>query len=112
MHKKRGEQVLRKLCIMQGQMTIPHLQATQTNTVHSKRLAIAIISLVANSNTEEYEVEQILDSRLYRRQLQYLVRWEGYDLSHDQWIPAKEVHTPTLTWTFHERYPWKPGRAE
>ena len=27
---------------------------------------------------EEYEVEEILDSRIYRKKLQYLVKWKGY----------------------------------
>jgi hypothetical protein len=28
---------------------------------------------------EEYEVERIEDSRIFQRQLQYLVKWKGYD---------------------------------
>jgi hypothetical protein len=28
---------------------------------------------------QEYQVEQVEDSRMYRNQLQYLVRWTGYD---------------------------------
>jgi hypothetical protein len=29
---------------------------------------------------EEWEVERILDSRMFRRRLQYLVKWTGHDL--------------------------------
>ena len=36
---------------------------------------------------EFYEVEKILDSRLFGRwkKLQFLVRWKGYDEGHDSW---------------------------
>jgi hypothetical protein len=27
---------------------------------------------------EEYEVEEILNARYFRRRLQYLVKWQGY----------------------------------
>lgn len=55
----------------------------------------------------EYEVEEILDSRLYRRQLQYLVRWKGY--TDPTWEPSNFLsHAPRLVHLFHDRYPDKP----
>jgi hypothetical protein len=30
---------------------------------------------------EEFEVSDILDSRIIRRKLEYLVQWQGYDVS-------------------------------
>ena len=37
---------------------------------------------------EEYEVEQILDSRHYghRKKVQYLIKWLGYPDSDNQWV--------------------------
>ena len=40
-------------------------------------------------DVEEYEVEQILDSRLHRGKLQFLVKWTGYD--ETTWEPATEI---------------------
>jgi hypothetical protein len=34
---------------------------------------------------QEYEVEGILYSRISHRQLQYLVHWQGYDISEHRW---------------------------
>src|SRR6266511_659951 len=34
---------------------------------------------------EEYIVEEVLNSRLFRRKIQYLVKWEGYGFKHNTW---------------------------
>jgi len=31
---------------------------------------------------QEYEMENVLNSRIFNRQLQYLVHWHGYDVWH------------------------------
>ena len=45
------------------------------------------------SGEEEYEVEKILDSRLFgrRRRLQYLVKWKGYPDSDNMWVDKDDV---------------------
>jgi Chromo (CHRromatin Organisation MOdifier) domain len=47
---------------------------------------------------EEYEVEQVLASRLFGRwkKLQYLIQWKGYSYAHDSWMLADDVHAPDL----------------
>jgi Chromo (CHRromatin Organisation MOdifier) domain len=54
---------------------------------------------------EEYEVEQIIDSRWWGRaqKLQYLLRWKGYSRAHDSWQDAAEVHTPRLVKEYYAR---------
>ena len=39
----------------------------------------------------EYEVEVILAHRNYRRKLQYLVKWKGYDISENTWEPEDHL---------------------
>ena len=43
---------------------------------------------------EEYEVEEILDSRRYGRgrKVQYLVKWKGYPSSDNQWVNWDDMH--------------------
>jgi hypothetical protein len=55
---------------------------------------------------EEYKVEQIDDSRLFRRQLQYLVKWQGYN--ECSWEPATNVDGLKAINDFHTEQPGKP----
>ena len=63
----------------------------------------------------EYEIAEILDSKLDRRHacnLLYYVRWLGYEGTDEEysWLPATELtHAPDLTSDFHAAYPDKPG---
>jgi len=56
---------------------------------------------------QEYQVERVEDARMYRNQLQYLVRWIGYDQM--TWEPAKDVDGLQALDVFHKKYPRKPG---
>jgi hypothetical protein len=63
----------------------------------------------------EFEVEQILDSKLDRRrrvQLQYYVQWLGYKGHSDEfsWVDASDLeHANELVDAYHKKYPQKPG---
>src|SRR6266404_2084417 len=56
---------------------------------------------------EEYEVEQIINSRHFGRgcQVQYLVHWKGYPKLDDQWIPWSDLNTPELLAEFQRENP-------
>src|ERR1700676_3463668 len=45
---------------------------------------------------EHYEVEAVLDSRIFQGQLQYLIQWKGYSYEHNSWENATDVRSPTL----------------
>ncbi|CAJ0949505.1 unnamed protein product [Ranitomeya imitator] len=57
----------------------------------------------------EYIVEKILDSRISRRKLQYLVKWKGYDQEDNSWVFASDVHAADLVRAFHLAHPGRPG---
>src|SRR6266536_3761114 len=41
--------------------------------------------------SEEYEVDEILDSCFHQNQLQYLVKWKGYPSEDNMWEPEKNA---------------------
>jgi hypothetical protein len=52
---------------------------------------------------EEWEVEQILDRRLYRHKKQYLIKWKGYSDVHNSWEPEENIWVPKLILAFENR---------
>jgi hypothetical protein len=54
---------------------------------------------------EEYEVEAILDSRMCYNRLEYLLKFKGYDESHNQWEVHTHVHAKPKIALFHRKYP-------
>jgi len=46
---------------------------------------------VIKDRVEEYKVEHILDSQVFRNKLEYLVCWKGYGVEEDEWRLAEDV---------------------
>ena len=53
----------------------------------------------------EWEVEQILRVRRYRRQVQYLIRWKAFSEAHDSWELVSNVHADDLVKEFYKKHP-------
>jgi len=56
---------------------------------------------------EEHAVDEILDSRVFRKEPQYLVKWTGY--TDATWNKAEYITGLASVDAFHKGYPWKPG---
>ena len=55
---------------------------------------------------EEYEVERILDSKYSRGRLFYLVKFQGWPNSDNEWLPATNLENATeLRANFHRLHP-------
>ena len=60
---------------------------------------------------EEYVVEEILNSHIFCRKLQYLVKWEGYGVEHNTWEYWDNIGNAADTVNnFHTRNPGAPCR--
>ncbi|PIL29421.1 hypothetical protein GSI_09473 [Ganoderma sinense ZZ0214-1] len=61
---------------------------------------------------EEYEVEEVLESRRYGRwkKLQYLMHWMGWGPEHDSWEDAADLaNAPKVVQKFHSTHPDAPS---
>jgi len=53
---------------------------------------------------EEYVVEKILNSSMFRQKLQYLVKWEGYRIEGNTWEYLGNLnHAPEKVTEFHTK---------
>ncbi|GLB39299.1 putative retrotransposable element tf2 155 kda protein type 1-like [Lyophyllum shimeji] len=63
-------------------------------------------------NEEWFDVEDILDSRFFRRKLQYKVKSKGYGYEDASWEPVENVaHARDLVREFHRRHPDAPKQV-
>lgn len=90
-------------------MLEPHVPNTIPNRMQPPPPPVEVDSVL------EYEVAEVLDSKLDRRcriQLHYYARWLGYEGTDEEfsWINASDIaNAPDVVATFHEAYPDKPG---
>jgi len=57
---------------------------------------------------EEWEVEEILDSRWHRRRFQFLVKWKGFSREHNFWEVASDVKALDLVAEYYREHPAAP----
>jgi hypothetical protein len=53
---------------------------------------------------ERYEVVEVIDSRVYWRKLQYLVRWKGYGHEENLWLSEGDINAPKLITEFYRAH--------
>ena len=58
---------------------------------------------------EEYEIDEILDSRRFNRTVKYLVSWKGYGPEENTWEPVQHLkNCPDKLADYHDKFPTKP----
>jgi len=83
------------------------LSATPENPILGRKLQAPPPPIVINGE-EEWEVEEILDSRWHRRRFQFLVKWKGFSREHNSWEVASDVKAPDLVAEYYWKYPAAP----
>jgi hypothetical protein len=55
--------------------------------------------------SEEYEVDRIMNSRCHgrKKKLQFLIHWKGYSTAHDSWEDATDVFAPQKVEEYYQR---------
>jgi hypothetical protein len=64
------------------------------------------------ADDDEYVVEQILATRVYRRKLQYRVKWLGYEDDLAWYDASNFKNSPRNLREFHTANPTRPGPPE
>ncbi|MBW0495171.1 hypothetical protein O181_034886 [Austropuccinia psidii MF-1] len=86
------------------------LEPVKTSTIPNQHQAPPPPIIIEEE--EEWEVFQILDSKLRRGKLWYLVEWKGFSQHSERstWEPTENLkNCPELFKDFHSLYPDKPG---
>ena len=66
---------------------------------------------VSEERDEEYEVDYIVASHIYKRQLQYLVHWKGYEEHKRTWEPSSNLkNSPLVVEHFYQENPSAPRK--
>jgi hypothetical protein len=64
---------------------------------------IASFSIMINEERHD-EVKLILNNKLYRKRLQYLVKWLNWSDTENQWVYVDDVQIDDLIKNFHQQY--------
>ncbi len=64
---------------------------------------VASSSIIINEEKHD-EMKLILNSRLYRKRLQYFVKWLSWSDIENQWVYAEDVQADELIKNFHQQY--------
>ena len=68
----------------------------------------ALLPPIVVDGEEEWEVEEILNSRWYRRRFQFLVKWKGFSREHNSWEVASDIKALDLIVEYYWKHPAAP----
>ncbi len=60
----------------------------------------------------EWEVDQIVNTRCYQNQTQFLIKWKGYSNTHNSWEPEKNLNATELVEEYYKCNPRSVGAEE
>jgi len=86
---------------------IVKLSATLEDPILGRKLQAPLPPIVIDRE-EEWEVEEILDSRWHRRRFQFLVKWKSFSREHNSWEVASNVKALDLVVEYYWKHPAAP----
>jgi len=79
------------------------LSATSEDPILGRKLQAPPPPIVVDRE-EEWEVEEILNSRWHWRRFQFLVKWKGFSREHNSWEVASDVKAPDLITEYYQKH--------
>jgi hypothetical protein len=62
-------------------------------------------SFIYVNDEKQWKIKQILNSRKYRKKLQYYIKWLNWDDTYNEWLNANNMnHASDLIAEYHEKY--------
>ena len=114
--KKLGPfRVVRRIANSNYELDLPSSMKLRSKVFHVSLLEPApkrarIDSTVeVETDEEEWDVEEILDSRTLDGKLQYYIKWEGFNHAQNSWEPLEYLNCPEKLTAYHRRNPDRPG---
>jgi RNase H-like domain found in reverse transcriptase/Reverse transcriptase (RNA-dependent DNA polymerase)/Integrase zinc binding domain/Chromo (CHRromatin Organisation MOdifier) domain/gag-polyprotein putative aspartyl protease len=93
--------------VFHGSLLTPYRPNTLPGRIQPPAPSIAV------DGHQEYEVQEILDSKIERGKLRYLVDWVGWGPEDRQWEPAEYLENAAdAVARFHARCPLRPSPAD
>jgi hypothetical protein len=95
-------------------LSLPATMKLRTNVFHISLLEPApknarlAHDVEAEDEEEEWDVEEILDSRITNGQLEYLIKWLDFGPEDNSWQPVTNLHCPEKIAAFHQQNPDRP----
>jgi len=88
------------------------LDPYQANRIEGRKQLVPEPPEIVEGETE-YEVEEILDSKMVRKKLWYYVDWKGYGPEERTWEPVENLtHAEDAMAAYHLRHPERPSAAD
>jgi hypothetical protein len=116
--KKLGPfKIKEKIGDVNFRLELPATMRLRTNVFHVSLLEPAPkkarpqTDIEAEDEEEEWDVEQILDSRITNGKLEYLIKWLDFGPEDNSWEPAMNLHCPEKLGEFHRQNPDRPRKA-
>jgi len=80
------------------------LSAAPEDLILGRKLQ-ALLPPIVVDREEEWEVEEILNSRWHRRRFQFLVKWKGFSREYNSWEVASNVKALDLVAEYYRKHP-------
>ena len=97
----------KSMCRLHPVFNVVKLTPAPTDPIPGRRITPPADPIIEEGE-EEWEVEEVLDSRLRYRKLQYFIKWKGFGIDANSWENAADVFAPELIANFHRTHPGAP----